>query len=406
MVAFSRAAPRDLLPLPYVTADDLLPAGSSRSSRQKVSRARAAVESTNEAIWAVNALNGQGQKLLGLRPSQAQRSAVRGLLEVCREDAPPPDTPAPEAALHELLGCRAPGGYSADDPLRVAPFSRELISWPGFAGGVALREALPAEELAFLADGGALLQLPAEKGAGASGASSTPRAYWDETLRKSPRDYAWFIRELLARGMVNLRRTCRHRVGCFFVYKKSGRLRLVVDARAPNARLRPPPCTRLASTSAVVEVRARDDQQFWFSAQDVCDCFYQFALPVDWQDMFGFMDITAGALGINVVDGCHVSPSEVLVPCLSVLPMGFSWALHWSQEAHRFLLRKHGLGDSSSEWVDRRPAFLPEKHQVAKLIYVDNELFIAGRPKQSIAARSVAQNRLGAEGLHISRDTR
>ena len=64
--------------------------------------------------------------------------------------------------------------------------------------------------------------------------------------------------------------------------------------------------------------------------------------------------VTAGMFGIRSADGVAVNPAQLLYPCLRVLPMGLSWALHWAQVAHRELLTRAGLGDISREWVDRR----------------------------------------------------
>eukprot|EP00972_Heterocapsa_arctica_P010942 1603627-Heterocapsa_arctica.AAC.1 len=81
-------------------------------------------------------------------------------------------------------------------------------------------------------------------------------------------------RDLYSQGMVAFHRSCDVQVVIFSVRKKSGALRLVVDAREANERLRRPPSTRLASTAAVVAFECPPDKELWFSIQDVADCFY------------------------------------------------------------------------------------------------------------------------------------
>eukprot|EP00973_Karenia_brevis_P044739 6195784-Karenia_brevis.AAC.1 len=39
-------------------------------------------------------------------------------------------------------------------------------------------------------------------------------------------------------------------------------------------------------------------------------------------------------------DGRHVRPDDVIVPCLTVLPMGWSWALHLERRMHEHVLSK------------------------------------------------------------------
>eukprot|EP00959_Pyramimonas_sp_CCMP1952_P190247 3979677-Pyramimonas_sp.AAC.1 len=80
--------------------------------------------------------------------------------------------------------------------------------------------------------------------------------------------------------MVELRLRREFEVGVFFVKKKkSGRLRLVVDAGAVNQSLQRPTFTHLAPTAAVVGLEAEDGDKLEFSIQDIADCFYQFRVP-------------------------------------------------------------------------------------------------------------------------------
>ena len=76
----------------------------------------------------------------------------------------------------------------------------------------------------------------------------------------------------------------------------------------------------------------------WFSVQDIADCFYQFSIPSDMQEFFGLRPVKAHEVGIFSLNGLSVPKNTVLHPGLSVLPMGFSWALRWTQIAHRHLL--------------------------------------------------------------------
>ena len=199
--------------------------------------------------------------------------------------------------------------------------------------------------------------------------------------------------------MIKFHGSCDHQVCNFFVRKKSGALRLVVDARSTNSRFCDPPSTRLASTAAVVEFECPTDQDLWFSVQNIADCFYQFKIPEEMFRFFGLLPAPADAIGLDPADGTPTAPGELLYPCLSVLPMGFSWALHWVQEAHRQLLSCAGLGGIGREWVDRAPCPHPREGQPCRLVCVGNQLFIANHPGDGPRERILGIRKLGEQGV-------
>ena len=102
-------------------------------------------------------------------------------------------------------------------------------------------------------------------------------------------------------------------------------------------------------------------------------------------------------------------PDQVVVPCRRVLPMEYSWALHWTQQAHRWILAKGGLGSPLREWTDRKPLDMPPPDAPARLVYVDNEIFIASAPRVGEDERVRAAKFLTGHGLplhEVQRDER
>ena len=162
--------------------------------------------------------------------------------------------------------------------------------------------------------------------------------------------------------------------------------------------LRTPPCTSLASTAVVCEFEGSPDG-VWFSGQDVADCFYQFRIPSALQRYFGLRPVRATDLGLTHVGGHRLPLSALVLPCLAVLPMGFSWALHWTQEAHRFLIDQAGLGGEEHELIDRKPPPVLTPEKPVKLVYVDNELFLSTSSQLAESERLRAFARLEAAGL-------
>ena len=79
-----------------------------------------------------------------------------------------------------------------------------------------------------------------------------PTPHWDDALVGDV--YISFVNRLLQSGMLTLSLGCRSQAGIFFVRKKSG-LRMIVDGRQGNQRMRPPPKTSMPSAAAFSELR-------------------------------------------------------------------------------------------------------------------------------------------------------
>jgi len=79
-------------------------------------------------------------------------------------------------------------------------------------------------------------------------AAAPARPYWDRKLLKRRATYVHFVIDLKRRGLLRFTRDPLELVGVFFVSKKSGALRLIIDARRSNAWFRPSrPVTLLTS---------------------------------------------------------------------------------------------------------------------------------------------------------------
>eukprot|EP00973_Karenia_brevis_P007506 1015810-Karenia_brevis.AAC.1 len=77
------------------------------------------------------------------------------------------------------------------------------------------------------------------------------KVYWDRNLAGDRSLRIWFVKELARLGLVSFRRRIRARVGIFFVLKKDGRYRLVLDARETNRTHRSPPHCALGTPGAL-----------------------------------------------------------------------------------------------------------------------------------------------------------
>ena len=138
------------------------------------------------------------------------------------------DVETPQAAFNALLGSKA--SYSED--LNVtAPFRREDVSWPEQAGGASLVSSLPRADRECVTEARERLSLTPEELRARVEIEGKPRPHWDEVLREDEEAYVGFVEELARRGMVSYELSCDDHVAIFFVRKKSGQLRMIVDAR-------------------------------------------------------------------------------------------------------------------------------------------------------------------------------
>ena len=117
---------------------------------------------------------------------------------------------------------------------------------------VELPEILPSQEKRWVANFESHLLLPPElRDEALEGA---PSPYWDPKLRRSKTDYVDLLTGLADQGIISYRRRVRGRVGIFFVAKKNGDIRMVIDCRAVNRLFRIPPRTRLVSGTTLSEI--------------------------------------------------------------------------------------------------------------------------------------------------------
>ena len=65
--------------------------------------------------------------------------------------------------------------------------------------------------------------------------------FMDPVLRNSRRKYTELMADLDRRGLIYWSAACSERCAIFFVKKKSGKLRLIMDARRANLRFKEPP---------------------------------------------------------------------------------------------------------------------------------------------------------------------
>lgn len=86
--------------------------------------------------------------------------------------------------------------------------------------------------------------------------------------------------------MIDLTAKPKDLISPFFVQKKSGKLRLVLDCRGTNRRFQSPPPMALSAGATWGSVRVPRGQSLYIAQSDIRDYFYGLELPAPLQDLF------------------------------------------------------------------------------------------------------------------------
>ena len=232
------------------------PAGPhlSRGVRQRVGKRRAKAAAANEALSALN------QCALGRRSSKemfgtseklnASQDAVKTRVWEAVAESPPQGREfTPQAALSALL--QSESRYEEGAGGGLASFGSGPVSLPGGQSRAApLAELLDSEAREEVAAPERRMLLSAEELEGEL-ERRMPNLHHDPAFERCPRRYALFIRDLYSSGVVRFSREVKVVNGIFFVKKKNGKLRLMLDARRASVFFKNPPSRNNASASCL-----------------------------------------------------------------------------------------------------------------------------------------------------------
>lgn len=233
------------------------------------------------------------------------------------------------------------------------------------------------------------------------------KPYWDPALKHCPRKYRSFIKKLDSIDYLRYTLNPVEMAGVFFVKRSDGkRIRMIIDGRGANQRLRDPPSVSLstAETFSRIEVSIPEElihdevgkRQFLSSTtvfaglSDVKDCFHRIRQP-DWMcRLFCLLPIEARHVGLtgHTLDGVVLQSNDLVYPMPGSLAMGCSWSLYLAQKIneHQFRLSP---GLSASEIVHDRshPLIIDpdDPNKTNHYVYVDN-LGIIGQSKEGVTS--------------------
>ena len=178
----------------------------------------------------------------------------------------------------------------------IVPYAKELVSWPD-AGcqPVAVGSCLSRADQEWFGDWRTHLLRDTAEAEALIADCGIRRSYCDPGLTRRPKTYGDFLLRLNACGMVRwtLQRHHRSTLGVFFVRKKGGKQRLILDTRLINLWFREPPSTRLSTAGAMSRVEYQGDGELYLASADIECAFYHLRVPEAFSDYFSLPEIKA-----------------------------------------------------------------------------------------------------------------
>ena len=328
----------------------------------------------NRGIKALNELSGcANSQFSKKKPTRAQRRVIDSIAKAYRDvggDFSLHDPPG-HSCLQEL--CTSSHLYETDRS-DVQPYAREKVSWPEVKSHpVPLEGCLPHADREWLAAWQEQMLRPMD-----SHSVEKVQPYTDPILKHNQGEYIGFLKELQDRNMLRFQRAEGHpfMLGIFFVRKKYGKLRLIFDTRLLNQYFNDPPNTDLPSADAFTRLETCENASFYAGSGDLSNAFYTLSVPDDLARRFTLPAIEAGKLGLTHLDGEIVGPGTKLCPYLTVLPMGWSWALHFCQAVMMNAIEISGFSGDRIVGDKRAPVHLSDLHTTCAAGYVDNFLVL------------------------------
>ena len=388
---------KQFFPLPSVSAvvgEANVHANFERGSR---SAERKSAQRSHVARWADDAINALNAMYLGTEfvadsseagasASLAQKRSVLRILSLVKSLGKPPTDVTGQGALSEL---RAKLGYDGQ-PSTLAQLQEGLVSLPVSGSQPAPLEKILGGSADFPCS---LLEskvLPPEAVKGLKAQTSLKQPYFDPLLKFNRRAYASFVRKLHDSGVIEFRRSVREQCGLFCVWKKSGKQRLVVDARLTNLWFSDPEPVALATGTSFGNIEVDGHGPIQLAGVDIADAFYNIELPHQLRDLFGLRPLQACEAGVGWCERAALADHDKIFPVFRAVPMGWSHALWLCQYLHERVVEDvAGLG-CHNRFVDGKipPGLSPLIHTE----YVDN--FVAFSQQDGLAenaARKVGQ---------------
>ena len=370
---------RELFPLPFEPEPERVP-GASTSSRRRRAKVRERVRQVNSLVGCLNEMYLSDQRVSPEGITRAQQASHHFLFKQVKQQKLPTSSVTEREAVQELLRCDIT--YNGDnESTTVLPYDRDRVSLPDCgASPVVLQKVLDDVGREVVARPLDNMMVSEEMWGEIIEHGDTFRPYMDKILQKDASLYRVFIMDLFEKGMIDFTDRPQDLVTPFFVRKKNGKLRFILDCRGVNRRFKPPPPIALAAGSTWSQVVVPESQNLYVAQSDIRDYFFSLELPPDLKSLFCLPSVEHSILqDLKIDPGAMPAPTPegLTFPRLKVVPMGWSWAMWVAQRVHQQIsLISSGLGEDRV-LVEGKPC--PDLSQGEPIIipYADN-LNVAG----------------------------
>ena len=329
---------RELFPLPLMN-EVLREPGLSVSARRRRCRLRERVSAANEVIEVLNDIYQPGHRRdVSFPCTAAQRAAQHEVFQQLGRLQRPAHRGTEREAVKELLqSSLSYNGEEVSSTLRS--YDRDLVSIPQiFSDPIPVAGLLDHHGRETIEDPERCMLLGEDEWGLVVEKQRGFRPYMDEKLRTQPELYHRFVGDLFRAGMLKFSTKPKDLVTPFFVAKKDGRQRLIMDCRGVNMRFRPPPGVALAAGYSWSQLQLGSKDKLHVAQSDIKDYFYALGLPEDLQPFFCLPGIPVEMLehfGVPGQQRVGLEDAEVCFPMLQVVPMGWNWAMWVAQRVHQ-----------------------------------------------------------------------
>ena len=276
---------RELSPVPPAVEPARI-SGLSTSSRRRRAKVRSLVQESNHVIECLNELYSPHVKDTGDTATMAQSACHHSIFQQLARMPKSSATCTMREAVQELLQCDSSYGHE-DFSNTVRPYDRTLVSLPETGDSpIPLSQVLDPLGRELIGDPSKHMMVSDEDWGAILEQGDIVRPYMDVKLQHDNNVYGIFVKDLYERGMLSF--TCRPReiVPPFFVRKKNGKLRLILDCRAVNKRFKKPPPLGLGAGVSWSQVSVPSDRDLFLAQSDIKDYFYSLELPHPLQSLF------------------------------------------------------------------------------------------------------------------------
>ena len=390
---------RGIFPLPLPPRGTAVETHLSRTCQRRSQSRKHVDDWLCEMVVSLNSMY-LGQEFMAdqsapFRPSMSQRLCLERMrAAILRMGKPPEDLTGAGA----FQGLRANLGYSGETPASLADFQMDKVSMPG-AGGVpsSLNSILgPPEAQKVLEVLRNKMVSPGDvKTRKLQSGLKAP--YFDPVLKSGSATYVEFLHRLRSSNLIEFRTEARERVGIFTVWKKSGKQRLVVDARFSNLWFESPEHVELATGAAFSQIEVGQGPPIEVAGVDIADAFYAIELPHEFRDLFALNPIRADRLDKALIGDLDIKPSQLVFPVFKVVPMGWNQALWVCQISHQKVVDAIQSIPPHLRFCDGKPA--PAMRPFIHTQYVDNFVSLSQEPGVAAVVTRSVESALNDRGL-------